>query len=90
MSDIAPKLARWRSHKLVRAARILGFAGADHASTRMVLELADGETAEVAPASNMFVRYQPVAGDYYVVYDDDYASISPAKAFEEGYDRIEV
>jgi len=27
-------------------------------------------------------------GDYYVVYEDGYKSISPAKAFEEGYTLI--
>jgi len=29
-----------------------------------------------------------VPGDYYVVYDDGYASISPREAFEAGYHRL--
>ena len=34
-------------------------------------------------------RHKPMAGSYYVVYDGDgYKSISPAKAFEEGYTLI--
>ena len=35
-------------------------------------------------------RFKPINGDcgYYVVYDDGYASWSPTKAFEEGYERL--
>lgn len=33
-------------------------------------------------------RFRPEVGGYYVVYDDGYASFSPAKAFEDGYSRI--
>lgn len=33
----------------------------------------------------MFARYVPVAGDYLVEYEDGYRSISPKKAFEDGY-----
>lgn len=35
-----------------------------------------------------FHKHNPKPGDYYVVYDDGYKSISPAKAFEAGYSRI--
>lgn len=34
-------------------------------------------------------EHGPVAGDYLVVYDEGYMSRSPAKAFEEGYTKIE-
>jgi hypothetical protein len=30
----------------------------------------------------------PLPGDYLVIYEDGYRSISPAKAFEDGYTRI--
>lgn len=33
-------------------------------------------------------RYMPKPGDYFVVYEDGYRSISPAKAFEDDYTRI--
>lgn len=36
-------------------------------------------------APNMTARYTPVVGDYWVVYDDNYQSISPKAAFESGY-----
>lgn len=33
----------------------------------------------------MTARYTPVVGDWWVVYDDGYQSISPSYAFNEGY-----
>lgn len=33
-------------------------------------------------------RHNPQPGNYYVVYQDGYQSISPAEAFESGYTRI--
>lgn len=43
-----------------------------------------GYAPMVAPGE-MFSRYMPVAGDFYVVYADGYKSFSPRKAFLEGY-----
>lgn len=37
------------------------------------------------PDPALFARYSPVAGDYLVRYEDGYLSISPKKAFEDGY-----
>lgn len=34
-------------------------------------------------------KHRPVAGGYYVVYEDGYKSYSPASAFESGYTLIE-
>ncbi len=34
-------------------------------------------------------KHEPHVGGYYVVYKDGYKSFSPAKAFEEGYTRID-
>lgn len=35
-------------------------------------------------------KHQPVAGGYYVVYEDGYKSYSPAKAFESGYTPVDA
>jgi hypothetical protein len=45
----------------------------------------DGNTVlrQFEPA--MTARYMPVAGDYWVIYDDGYQSISPKAMFETGY-----
>lgn len=39
--------------------------------------------------ADWYRKHNPVAGGYYVVYKDGYASFSPAGAFEDGYTRIE-
>ena len=74
-------LPRWRSHKIVRAQKI-------REVTNGQIQL-EGPYPPIEPANGMFARYVPVPGDYYVVYDDGYASISPGQAFEDGYTRIE-
>jgi hypothetical protein len=38
----------------------------------------------------MTVRYTPVAGDFWIVYPDGYQSLSPRKAFVEGYVRADL
>ncbi len=93
----ASKLKRWQSHKIVHAGKIVsitevigdavgdGKIGPTETNTELAIETADGAVESVIPEPKMFARYTPVVGDYYVVYDDGYASISPAKAFEEGY-----
>jgi hypothetical protein len=79
----ADLLPIWQSHKRVKAAPIVRAT-----QDEIVLQLASGRTHSVIPAKNMFARYMPVQGDYYVVYDDGYAAISPKKAFEDGYHAI--
>jgi hypothetical protein len=49
----------------------------------------EGGFAPVALPPEMFSRYTPVPGDFYVVYADGYRSFSPRKAFLEGYNAIE-
>ncbi len=47
---------------------------------------ADGATTFLRSYTpNMTARYTPVAGDFWVVYEDGYQSISPRAAFEAGY-----
>ena len=77
---VAALLPTWQSHKTVRAQKIR--------EVKEDLIYLDGPYGPVQAATNMFSRYMPVPGDYYVVYDDGYASISPAKAFEEGYHKL--
>ena len=81
-------LPRWQSHKVVHAAAISQIKLHNGQITALVLGGADGSERVVTPAPNMFARYTPVEGDYYVVYDDGYASISPRQAFEIGYHRL--
>lgn len=38
--------------------------------------------------ANWYLKHKPQPGGYYVVYEDGYASYSPAKTFEEGYTKL--
>ena len=77
----AREMPRYRSHKQVWALKIKSVDG-------FMLVFSEDGYAPIAVDPPMFTRYTPIAGDYYVVYDDGYKSISPAKPFEEGYTRL--
>jgi hypothetical protein len=79
-------LPQYRSHKIVRAAKITGFRQNGNADMPDIL--LDGQLI-VAQLPDWHAKHQPQIGGYYVVYEDGYASFSPAKAFEEGYRRVD-
>lgn len=86
-------LAKYRCHKIVNAGEI-GFVGAeeyrDGLLGRAITVLqADATPAEKFCGHKMFSRYTPTPGDFFVVYDDGYESISPRQAFLDGYAKIE-
>ncbi len=89
MGETTTQLPLYRCHKEVRAAKITGLGEINPAQEgRVRLILGDvPTTVEVSGewlAKHSFVE----VGGYYVVYEDGYASYSPAKAFEDGYDPI--
>lgn len=69
----------YRCHKLVRAAQIHGV----ETSPSFGLSFGEGHGVEVT--EEWYDRHKPQVGGYYVVYEDGYASYSPAEAFESGY-----
>jgi hypothetical protein len=78
-------LPRYRSHKVVKAAKIVGVA-----SPSVIVEIrTPGQPNVTCLAVDMppawFTKHEPQAGGYLVVYEDGYASFSPAAAFESGY-----
>lgn len=77
---IAGSLREFVSHKRVRAGRILAVAAHD-----LTVERASGRPVTVVIPPGLFSRYDAVPGDYFVIYPDGWASVSPAKAFEDGY-----
>jgi hypothetical protein len=85
MNNLLEFLPEYRSHKVVRAAKIVKMLEGD----RMLLDVRAGPNLWVhaTPTPSLFSRYRPKPGDYYVVYEDGYVSISPKAAFEEGYSR---
>lgn len=87
------EIPRWRSHKIVQAAKI---TGARFDADMPALMLAGGFRVEVS--HEMWSRiigmtnskeWPDLVGGYYVRYPDGFESWSPAKAFEEGYTRHE-
>jgi hypothetical protein len=87
--DIA-SLPKYRSHKIVRAAKILGIKlQMQDGSALLKIEPFGGPLPEetLAAPTGWLISYHGSESDfgYFVAYDDGYASWSPTKAFEEGY-----
>lgn len=82
-------MKKYKCHKEVSAMRIeyctfFYNAGQKRYDYRIV-----GDTGDVVEVTREFMeRHQVTPGNYYVVYEDGYSSISPGKAFEEGYTEI--
>jgi hypothetical protein len=93
--------AKWplyQCHKQVRAIKIGSIHPLDNPDTTGQSAAAsygafiipeNGDFIAVIADANYMTKHNPQVGGYYVLYDDGYASYSPAKAFEEGYTRID-
>jgi hypothetical protein len=86
-AGIAREMPRYVSHKTVWALEIESVAHRSDGSGEWELEFVDPGFAMMKAPAEMFARYKPVAGDFYVQYADGYKSFSPRKAFLEGYTR---
>jgi hypothetical protein len=80
-------LPQYRSHKIVSALQIAHIEGGANGAPALIL-FANPAYTPIAADGDMFRRYFPKPGDYYVVYEDGYASISPQAAFETGYTQV--
>jgi hypothetical protein len=79
------EMPRYQSHKKVWALQIAAISRRD---TKIILQFADSEYAPLPVPYEVVSRYWPKPGDYYLLYEDGYQSISPRKAFEEGYTKL--
>lgn len=96
MVDLSAQLPQYRSHKTVQAVKIKEIEY-NYARTPSYHSELDG--AMITPEEHglqpfhvplaYLLKHQPQVGGYYVLYPDGYESFSPAKAFEDGYDRVE-
>jgi len=88
ITDAAPaaqmEMPRYVSHKKVWALEI-DAVGPQDGLAPVRLSFRDKGYASIAVPCEMFTRYVPVPGDFYVQYEDGYKSFSPRKAFLEGY-----
>ena len=90
-----PQLPQYRCRKLVRASKIMRTSVDFTFSTPayvLILNCITSVTVDLKWVEKHGGKrgLDSLVGGYYVVYDDGYTSWSPAKAFEEGYDRIDV
>lgn len=72
------QMPQYQSHKKVWALQILSVE-------ENIIHFMNSIYAPREVDPKIFSRYIPVSGDYFVVYEDGYESISPKKVFEEGY-----
>jgi len=83
----AVEMPRYVSHKKVWALEIEDVSDRGEQSEDRQLSFRDLGYGPIVAPGEMFARYVPVAGDFYVVYADGYKSFSPRQAFLEGYTR---
>lgn len=87
-------MQKYQSHKIVEAARIVGFTDHDDAVAFKV-EFENGETELLAnEVGERFISMAsaaglPIAGGWLIKYPDLYISWSPALPFAEGYDLLQ-
>src|ERR1700738_4966115 len=84
----AMEMPRYVSHKRVWALEIESVGLMDHPNLHRTVASRDKGYAPSAIPEEVFLRYKPVPGDFYVVYADGYKSFSPRKAFLEGYQPV--
>jgi hypothetical protein len=85
--QVEREMPRYVSHKQVWALEIGEISIRSISSEDRKLSFRDKGYEPVVAPGQMFSRYTPVPGDFYVVYADGYKSFSPRKAFVEGYTR---
>lgn len=83
---ISNVMDRYQCHKQVQAAVIKVVEDAD-SGVSLTIACPSDNALELPYLADpdMVARYRPVPGDYLVMYSDDYVSISPKAAFEQGY-----
>lgn len=84
-------MQKYQSHKIVEAAKIIGWTPMTGGVTRLVLEGGEHAHANVddrwvaARLASIGGEVHAAVGGYFVQYPDGYTSWSPAEAFEQGY-----
>ena len=82
----AAEMPKYKCKKIVHALKIRSVVSHSAGGARITPTEERYASFEVKP--EYVEKHNPKAGGYFVVYEDGYQSWSPAKAFEEGYDRI--
>lgn len=90
---VSSPMPRYQCHKKVSALqveRIIVNPNPDGLTFPVTLHFAEKGFAPMKLHRDFCDKHPLTEGCYYVVYDDGYCSISPKKAFEEGYIRLDA
>lgn len=80
---------QYQSHKKIRALQIGDeFPITVNGDGSVTLPIADVGFNKITVKAEVVSRYFPANGDFLVFYEDGYQSISPSKAFKEGYTKL--
>lgn len=84
-------MAEYQCFKVVQAAEIKSVEELDNQPELSLIIGIPGTDIDLPYIASqaLTARYTPIAGDYIVLYENDYVSISPKQVFEEGYNKIE-
>ena len=82
------ELPQYRSHKIVRAAKITEIEDHESDGTGSRTMIFGEISGSKFLTDEWAERFKPEVGGYFVMYEDGYTSFSPAEAFESGYTRI--
>lgn len=77
----------YESHKVVWAAQIVSIADHPDGSRIIMVRPANSFEAEPFEPTEPAMAARAAVGGWAILYPDGYRSVSPAKAFEEGYTR---
>lgn len=92
MPENGKGLAKFQSHKVVRAGKIRSLippGQIDSANWVLQVQNAEGTQIEIKVPPMVFARGIPNPDDYLVIYEPDgYISWSPRGAFEDGYTKV--
>lgn len=87
MSELMREMPRYECHKQVWALKIKEVQ--DNNATNPTLAFEEDGYAPITVDWDWYYKHKPHPGGYYVVYAGGYKSYSPAKAFEDGYTRLD-
>ena len=79
------QLPQYQCHKIVKASKIVEM---EMKSTGGALVQLEDLEEPVMLMADFVLRFKPATGNYIVVYEDGYVSVSPAHAIASGYTRI--
>lgn len=88
MSTIA-QWPKYQSHKVVQAAKIVAIHDDNEGPDFLWVDPGTGVLERFVPTEVAYLGRARVGG-YAVVYENDFRSVSPKDAFEEGYELVEA